>query len=296
MSEMQTNDTTCDAGFSDQIDQLVLEETVAPKQMAKLKEHLGGCSSCQQRYNKVVLAVRLLNGGPDALAQPSKVELSRVREQVLSRARLAPEPPVRHSLLKWIGGLAAVGAALAIIIPMALEEENRAPVETEPAFQARGGAAKAGKAVGLRLFCLERNAGASIVEIDGDKKKDCPLGATLKFAYTNRSKFSQLAVVGVTADFSLRWYLPRSPKGSSIAIKASVVDEPLERSVKLAVNHQAGPLRVFAIFSNTVITAASLNKAVAAAKQKGSRLETLELLPVDDTEQRSIFLRLDKSE
>ena len=97
---------SCSGSFADQIDQLILDERPSAKKLARLHEHLASCDSCRQRYDKVALAGRLLQGGPVSLGQPSAAEISRTRERLLGRTRLSPEPPVKRLSLRFVFALA----------------------------------------------------------------------------------------------------------------------------------------------------------------------------------------------
>ncbi|MCA9668622.1 MAG: hypothetical protein KC503_23680 [Myxococcales bacterium] len=300
MNEHSQQHAPCDAGFGELIDQLFIEETLPEPKLSKLHEHVKGCDDCRAHYNRVVLAARLFHGGPEAIDEPSPLELARVREAVLSRARLAPDPPPRSFAqrflsLRWLGALVAVGAAVAIVLPLALRDDGKPPAgnsstaPARPEFQTRGAAPKTGKLVGLRAFCVAKGGG--VAELGSDNKS-CALAGVLKLAYTNRSKLAHVFIVGVDAKHRPMWYVPTPRTGLSVRAEQGAVDKALARTVRLEVNHQAGALRIFALFSQKPLALADVEAAIA--KTKGQDLASLELLPLDDTEQRSLLVTLSK--
>ncbi len=129
MSELDSKTPACTvSGMRELIDGMLVEE-LPPRQARRLQDHLGACPSCQARYNRVVLASRLLEGGPKAIAIPSEGELQRVRARVLERVRLVPdaEPARRQSLFRWVAILAASAAVFALVLPLALRYAGSPP-------------------------------------------------------------------------------------------------------------------------------------------------------------------------
>ncbi len=288
----------CNAGFAERIDQLILDERPSAKKLARLHEHLAVCEGCRQRYDKVALAGRLLHGGPEALGQPSAAEIARARERLLGRTRLSPEPPVKRLALRFVFALAAAAAVVAIALPLTLDDKTAAlPAGGTPQFQVRGAPARQGKMVGLRAICISNRQGMAkpeLRELPADALGRCGVDDALSFAYTNRTKnLRHLFLLGVDEAFEVKWYLPRTPVSESVAVEAGAVDEPLPRAVRLEVQHRSGALRVFALFSAKPLSRDAVADAVARArKQTGGKLDRLELLPLDDTEQRRMTVEL----
>jgi hypothetical protein len=290
----------CPSKFPALVDQLLLEPLPSGK-MAQLRGHLAGCPSCQQRFNRVMLASRLLDGGPRALDRPSELELSWVESAVLERTRLVPDsaPATRSMFLRWATGLAATAAALAIVIPLALRSGS-APSPLTGELQARGAKARPDPGVGLRAFCIdaptEEGAKPRIVGLEptpaGARPPRCSVKALLKLAYTNRSKLGYLFLVGLDRKHRIKWYEPHPPAKASIAAEPSAADKPLSRAIRLEVNHQPGPVRIFALFSHSPIQALEIEQAVARVRDAGTRLDQLEVLPLDNTKQHSILIEL----
>jgi hypothetical protein len=300
----------CTSRYPALMDRLLLGD-LPPRKMRKLSGHLAGCAACQQRYNRVVLACRLLEGGPRALTVPSEGELRRVGDEVLRRARLVPDTaPSRRGLWRWIAAGATAAVALAIAAPLALHHSRPASravggrsgptQEFSTELQPRGGSGAAAPSVGLRAFCIRKVDGlpqvtglAPALPGEAGPLTACRLDDVLKFAYTNRSDLGFLFILGVDDKYRIKWYEPHPPQRASVAARRDAVDEPLPRAVRLAVNHQGGQLRLFALFSAQPLSASAVERAVERARAAKTPLTKLASLPVDGAaEQRSILVRL----
>lgn len=322
----------CTTRFPTYIDKLLIQD-LPPGKMSSLRDHLTNCLSCKQRYNRVVLASRLLNGGPDALDLPAQRELDWLEPEILHRARLVPDSaPARRSVLRWLAPLLTTAAIVAIVLPLtlrtsppsststprgdeppapAVEEQLPAAVEkTADELQARGQGSKEGSRVGLRAFCIKTAPGKALTKRDsdeasttkivglvpaaqGDPLSTCQVKDILRFAYTNRSNLGYLFLVGLDEKYRVKWYEPHPPKRSSIPLEQNSVDKPLTRAVRLHVNHTEGQLRIFALFSAKPLLMAQVKKAVAMAREAKRPLAALTALPLDQIEQRSLLVKLE---
>jgi anti-sigma factor RsiW len=301
----------CTSRFPSLMERLFLEELPARK-LRELRRHLASCVSCQQRYNRIVLAGRLLEGGPDALTVPSEGELARVGVAVLERVRMMtdPAPPRRLGLLRWAIALGAAAAiVVAVVVPLALRraptgsthgvEGPTAEFSAEP-LQPRGPTTTVAQdvsPVGLRAFCLRKVDSLPQPQITALAPSEsgpatCRLDGLLKFAYTNRSTLGFLFLVGVDESYRIQWYEPHPPRQRSVALRRDVVDEPLSRAVRLAVNHTAGTLRIFALFSSSPLPKQEIERAVARARTARTPLSKLAALPLGQVEQHSVMVRL----
>lgn len=292
---------TCPPRLAKMIDKLVLGDELNIAQQRELTRALEQGGAARSYYDRAMLAQRLLDGGPESLFAPSAAEFSRVEERIFERVReeQLAAAPARRGIFAWVAGLVAVGAAVAIALPFLLASKDAPPatgvpgpatgVPTTGEFQIRGQAARRGKQVGLRVFCFDKKASPAVRELGDSAKQSCPLSATLKLAYTNKSGLKQLFVVGVDDRREPLWYAPVPPAKNSLTV-AKAVDQPLPRAIRLQVNHHAGELRIYAVFSAKALTFAEIAAAVHRLK-KGS-LARQELLPIEDTEQRSMLLTL----
>ncbi len=303
---------SCPPRFAKMIDGLLLGDALSAKQQAELDAALRGQQGVKAYYDRAMLAERMLSGGPEALFDPSPAQLTRLESSVLDRVEVEAKQRAvtekaksRTGVFGWIAGLVAVGAAVLITLPMVLKESKPQPTfsaRLEPAeFQARGAPAKHGKLVGLRVFCIDKQSTPPVRELVADAAQastsakvtssvpSCSLRATLRFAYTNRSELSKLFLVGVDAASRPLWYAPVPPGHESIDVVKGV-DKALPRAVRLAVNHKPGLMRVYAVFSKKALISKDVRAAITKLKKGSATSQTL--LSIDDTEQRSLLLKL----
>jgi hypothetical protein len=261
------------------IDEMIVRD-VAAGDWQELRAHLQGCTSCRARYDRVALAERMLHGGPAALAKPSPTSLDRIGAAVLDGAIARPQAWQRA--LKWLAptqrwavGLAAT-AAVAVLIPFLA----RSPSPPSGEFQVRG-AASHERTAGLRAFCI----GA-----DGVTNK-CARAAQLRLTVSNSGKFQRVFLVGFDDDWSPKWYAPRPPEMQSVAAPDGV-DAPVGPAVKLGVNHDPGKVRVYALFSDTPVTAPEIEAAAERMRQQDRRPSGIEALPLlrTDVVQKSVVV------
>lgn len=298
------------------IDEVVLDE-LRDSRWERLRAHLGGCPACRARYNKAVRATRMLAGGPAAVDTPSPQELARI-----GRAVLGPEPKGGFSRLlewfspvqRWSAGLVAAAAVIALV-PLVgkLTAQKHA---ADPEFQPRGGQ-HTGKPVNLyhngqperpaslRAFCLDGDKvqpldplmppGAAALKAFAPK---CAVTSQLKLAVSNPGKFQRVFLVGVDAARDLKWYAPRPPEAESVVAPQPKEGEPgavpIGASIRLGVNHDAGALRIFALFSDKPVTTTEVEAAVAELGKRGGRVADIEALPLvrPDVVQRSLLVEL----
>lgn len=322
MSERRPD--SCPPELARRIDRLLLEDDLSAEELAQIRRIAASDPAARARYDRIVLASRMLDGGPEALDSPSRAEIDRAGRAVMERVRLVPDAgPARRSWLHWLAGLVAVGAAVAVGLPWVLRPTDPRADEAAaagpaggpatpfartrgarsgspalkqagPELQARGAPPRTTTHAGIRAFCL---AGKSIRELtpsSAGSPGGCPANGTLKLAYTNRSELSYLFLVGIDAAHRLLWYEPAPPRETSIAIERRAEPAPIGRAVRLAINHRAGALRVFGIFSARPIARRDVQRAVESlgADEWTALLAGKKLLPIDDTVQRSVLVEL----
>jgi hypothetical protein len=307
MSAANTN-VACEDKYRQMIDDVIIDE-LPPTKWEKLRKHLQVCPGCRARYNKAVHAERMLHGGPAAVHVPSSAEFDRIASAVLDPP--AASEPVFARLLQWFTvpratGLLAAAACLALIPILAKMNSTRPSDET---FQPRGGnkgpvelfSAKPNlkpteRVAGLRAFCL---VGDKVQALDpkGTTPPACERGAHLKLAVSNPGKYAKVFLVGMDGEHDLKWYAPRPPETESVpapgpAAPEQTVDVPVGASVRLVVNHQPGPVRIYAIFSDKSVKAAEVQAAVAELADKKVRPIDAERLPLkrSDVLQRSLLI------
>ena len=298
------------AQFRELIDEVIVDELPA-SDWARLREHLHTCLPCRARYDKAVLAERMLHGGPQAALTPSPAEFDRIAEAVL--APIAQAQPAWQRMLQWFAptqrwatGLVAV-AALFALVPI-LKHNHAAP--TLPALPGDGMQARGGKGpvelfsghpqlkgterlAGLRAFCLD---GSEVhpLEPKGPALPACARSGELKLAVSNPGKFARVFLVGMDGSHALKWYAPRPPATESVLAPAGgeAVDAPVGATVRLAVNHQTGPVRIYALFSDRPVKASEVEAASRELARRGVRTEDAASLPIPrpDVLQRSLLI------
>jgi len=272
---MTTDDKNCidkPGHWSAKVDQVVTD-SLSGKDWESLRGHLKACGHCRGQYNFAMRAVRMLAGGPDAAFTPAPAELERIGSAVLDLASAETKP---KSLLGRLGawlstpsgaGLTiALGAAVAVVVIL----PSLSP--TKPEFQSRGGKdidlfSSSGtnhplptRQAGLRAFCV---AGSSLSALDGATDARCGKDAQLKLTVSNRGKFARLFLVGVDGKRDLKWYAPHPPDSGSITAPTETGETPVGSAIRIGVNHEPGPVRIYALFSDLPVTAADVEAAVA---------------------------------
>ncbi|MDB4970991.1 MAG: hypothetical protein JWN44_6680 [Myxococcales bacterium] len=261
------------------IDEMIVGD-VAPGDWQELRAHLGGCTSCRARYDRVALAERMLHGGPAALAKPSPSSFDRIGAAILDGAA-APTPAWQRALhwlapkQRWAVGVAAVAAA-AVLIPFLARSPSRPGGE----FQVRG-AGSGERTAGLRAFCIG----------DNGVTPKCARATQLRLTLSNSGKFQRVFVVGFDDDWSPKWYAPRPPELQSVAAPDGV-DVPVGPAVKLGVNHEPGKVRIYALFSDAPVSAPEIEAAAERMRQQDKHPSGIEVLPLlrTDVLQKSVLV------
>ena len=287
----------CNERYQRMVDEVLIGD-LAPGKWDRLRGHLKGCEGCRNRYNRVVLAERMLHGGPAALDEPSPPELARVAMSVF------PVAESRWSrMLQWAAtprhasGLVAAAAAVALIPilagtmrhPIAVDKSNNGgPVEL---FQARGGLPALERQAGLRAFCLSRE---NVLALDAKAPElpMCDRSDQLKLTVTNPGAYKSVFLVGMDDDHAPKWYAPRPPEVASVPAPAGSVDAPVGGAVRLAVNHSAGRVRIFALFSDKPVQATEVESAIDELARRHVTATGAEALPLrrPDVLQRSLLV------
>ena len=167
-----------------------------------------------------------------------------------------------------------------------------APVADGPELVARGGVTSE-PSVGLRAFCLRPGAGDGALR-GLEARGRCATGELLKLVYGNPGGRPELFLVGVDGRFAIKWYEPRPP--STVSVPAAKGAElPLPGAIRLGVNHQPGPLRIFALVGEAPIAAREIEGAVEELRRRRLDLAEVETLPLpdrDDVAQRSLLIEV----
>jgi hypothetical protein len=256
------------------IDEILLDDASSRASSQKwqmLREHLQGCPRCRERYDRVALAERMLHGGPGALPQPSPASFERIGAAVLDQA--AARPRAWQRLVQWMApprrwavGV-ATAATLAVLIPFFVARPRG-----EGEFQTRGGTHHERQA-GVRAFCLD----------DKGVTPRCTGTAQLRLTVSNAGGFRYVFLLGLDEAHAIKWYAPRPPDLASVAAPTGN-EVPIGDAVRLGVNHDPGPARVYAIFSDTPVTAAEIEAAVERMRSLKLSPEKASTLPLQRTD------------
>lgn len=220
-------------------------------------EHLRACESCRTHYDRSVHALRLFEGQPDF----GPAELDRVMARLLGPAPSRPAP-ARAWLRQWQtwAGTLTTAAAVATLV-LWIRPDGADP---DTGFVAKG--SDDDTAFGVQTMCGEPLRAAD----DG-----CRLDETMTFAYwVDRDLATDRHVVlfGVDAAGDVLYYAPTPVDPPLIASRGAW--EPAEFAVRLAVNHQAGPVRIYGLLPppNVVPSIEDIDRwAAALADQSSAR-------------------------
>jgi hypothetical protein len=247
------------ARYEQLIDELILDDEAALKNGEKwqtLRAHLHTCTRCRERYDRVALAERMLHGGPRALGEPSAASFERIGAAVLAdAAKQGSTQGAAQSALqrlvqwlahprRWVAG-AATAVALAVLIPFFVLRPRG-----DGDFQARGGPTGERQA-GVRAFCFD---GSGVTPT-------CTRASQLRLTVSNAGKFRYMFLLGLDDAHAIKWYAPRPPETMSVAAPEGS-DVPVGDALRLGVNHDPGPVRVYAIFSDAPVSVAEVEATV----------------------------------
>jgi hypothetical protein len=270
--------TSC-AQFHPMIDSLVAGR-LARDEWRTLHEHAAGCGACRDRYNRTVLAARMLAGGPAAARRQLPVEAAGIARFVMASTRPPLGERVRRFLLRPRFTFAVAAAAAAAFVLML---RPRPPAER---WNARGGAERA---VAVRAFCLTEDA---VTALDpAAQPPRCPATAQLKLAATNRARRARVFLVGVDSAYRVKWYAPRPPETASVPFPGGgASDEPVGGAIQIGVNHRPGPLRIYGLFSDKPVSADEVRAAVSDLERRRVAIDGAERLPLGRTDVDAVSL------
>lgn len=287
----------CPVEYAVLIDDFLCGAELKSADLEKMHQGVADNAHIKAYYDQAALAMRLFEGAgkEDALFMPTENELAGVEAKIFDRlnveeiaSKKEAKASNRFVLFNWIASALAIGAVVALLIPVGMNALKKDKDE----FQPRGQVDKNKYQVGFRVFCIDDQADSDLRELlasDDGKISECKLSSTMKFAITNRSSLDYLFLVGVDSRKMPMWYRPIPPATESIEVK-DWVDQPMGRAVNLKVNHKAGLLRIFAIFSDKPISSDKVEEAISNLADDD--LKNLSMLSIKDTEQRSLLIEL----
>lgn len=172
--------------YQESIERLFTNGLSAEKQ-AELRQHIKGCNSCEQTYERFAKAERALFNNAPALTPFAA-------ERVLGR--LLPEKKPRREHRAWIYSVGGVMAAAAAILVIA-----RGPTEAPSEFTTHNNEVVAPQLqVTLRALRVRVDASGSAEVADVGAGGKLSPGDNLKLLYSNLGEAATLKVEAITAD------------------------------------------------------------------------------------------------
>lgn len=231
-----------------------LLEGLPPRKRSRLHEQLRRDATARARYDRAVAALRVFEG--DDLLAPTELE---VVERWLSQdqgplADGSAQTVARRSW--WPALITAVAAALVVLWVSPLQQARSPWWEgRDDGWQARGAASTG--ALAIEVLCVADAPGDA--QHGPARVRECSRQDLMGFAYrVEPSVGGYLTVFGVDADGDPMFYLP-TPVDADVPTEMQAVKadrwRALPLAVRLAVNHAAGPLRVYGLVSPTAATA-----------------------------------------
>jgi len=169
-------------------------------------------------------------------------------------------------LVPYLSTVLGIGLIITLVL---LRDHNQK-------FQARGLSAVTG--LGIQAICVASDpTGQPWIRAvyPENIEKACKLGDILTFSYTNvksdgSAGYSYLFLFGVDEQGHPLWYYPNPQEQESIAIDtdAQAINRPLPGGIKLAVNHKAGRIRVYGLFSDSPLSIRRIKHRLDELKQE----------------------------
>lgn len=233
---------------------LALVGELAARDRGSLHDHLRSCDECRAHYDRGALALRVLEDGEDLSAH----ELDMVEGWLFEDAtQTAPSASPAWWRRPWIGlGAALAGAAAAVFLLLPPGDDGGGIADE---MTARGDAADAG--LGLQVLC-----GDPLREAD---EGGCRLDEAMTFAYRlpPTAPHGRLVLFGVDGHGDTLYYAP-TPVDATLLDTISGEWTPVPLTIDLEVNHEAGPLTVFALVTTNAADVGDVDAWAAALRDQ----------------------------
>lgn len=275
--------------FEEKIEQLFCEQELAAPEWRELQAHLTTCDGCRRYYDKVG-ALSL------SMGERSFLGMSNIEAVVVGRALEAKRSPFTRRLF-WVLS-APVAALLAFLLVSGFSTEGEAP--SDPTFQPRGD--QNGHPVArLRPLCTDGKNGllgdTLPAENDAGRLTRCTLQSDLVFTVLydgEPSRARYLFVVGFDERGFPLWYTPKPNQEKSLPLLVQPnTQQRIPGSTRVGVNHVAGKVRVFALFSQSPITITEISAAAQELRKQEARFVELTALPLRRTDVITTFADLE---
>ena len=230
----------------------------SPDVPADFMTQVGQDAKARTTFNQLALVDAALSGSDDASFDTRSGELaflSALDAQLTAEGGVPetaddlPDNVVAFPRRRTFMGAAALAAA-------AVLAATWINLQPEDPFQARSAVTPQSTYQKPQLlpFCVERGPDGPTFWSADDAEfgvLKCSKDDELKLAYTNTdARLKHAAFFGATPDGELFWYGPSPAATAPLAIAVTGdAPQPVGESIRLGVNHQAGPVRVYGVFT-----------------------------------------------
>ncbi len=214
----------------------------------RLHDRLRSDADARVLYDRGALALRGLERGREPADFEIDLVESWLREDGVIAEAVAPARAWRPGL--WIALCVAFAAALVVVV-----RPGPAPVESNDALVPKGPGQ--GSALAIDVLCGDEDDMRPATE-------GCAVDETIAFAYRVDDEWSggdTLVLFGVDGTGEARYYVP-TPDASAPHVSVGRW-QSLARSVRLAVNHRPGQLRIYGLLTDAAPALESIDEAAA---------------------------------
>lgn len=248
--------------------------SASKERWATVREHLYACAECRAYYDRVMALRQHLDGQTEPVG---RAQLHAIGDWVIERSAAPAPGPLQAAtrrwprLVLWLGGAAAALGGLVVLLSQPPQAQNTAAPSS---FQARSASTTA-TGVGLRAFCLHISTRETpqLRSVQGSGEPGsarCHLTDLLKLSYSNaapgQQPYKHLFVFGKDEQQRFLWYYPH-PGESSIPIAADAVNQTLDGAVRLNINHEAGAVQVYGLFTDQPLSHSQVRAWIQANGQ-----------------------------
>lgn len=225
------------------------------RQRRQLREHIGTCPSCRERWEQLSIVDRRI-GGP----QLDDAVIEEIRRVVI------PPPPRRRW---WVAG--AVGALASAALVLLVVRPDR----SDPTFSPRGNLGK-GRTPGVRVFCVAGDADhvraeARMVSAEPPPELRCKIEDDLQLAYTTPDRKLTMVAFARSGSTMIQ-YAPRSNIDLAMPLVPNRIDELVGWSTSFS-NHRPGAYElVVRFFDHDVTVREAIVRSVEPVAELRARL------------------------
>lgn len=226
----------------------------SPLAEQEMRDHLRGCASCRDHYQRYLLIAEVDPAAPSAEAR-------------LARSLgIAPRPALRLPPLSW--AFAAAGAVAVAAAAVLLIRVQQPPEQDQVAFVSRGAPRGSSPAPAPEIMVYRLSSGSAAAEPAGGLVSS---GDELAFAYRNSLGKGWLLIFAVDEHGHVYWYHPGWSRAGEDPIAVPVSSAPGLHELPTAVAHvfDGEKLVIHALFTDRQITARQVEAAVAASTGAG---------------------------